>query len=582
MYILGIGDHMHDASVCLMKDGNVVAAIETERLSRIKHSVKVNIDHYRIDQMGHYFSDLMNQHTIADREKTYQRCIDYCVDMLDDANFEKIDMTVLACLYKEPVFKHQSVVMNHHLAHAASTFYPSPFQEAAILTLDGYGNGYENSYETAMFATGEGNRIISIDSLTGEFKLTDQERTQGLQDTLIVLENSIGAFYKNITILIGMGHFGEGKTMGLAAYGEDQPEFNTIRQYISFLANGRLHIDNRSIFEYCSRVVDRARKTLPHDKLFKYFADLAYKAQQLTEEMIIHCCNHLYKITKKKSLCLAGGVALNSTTNGKLTEKTPFERIFVQPAAGDNGISLGCAYYGYYTLLNNKRHPTSYFSPYLGKIYSSAEINSVAKNNEAIELYSSPLPAYELAAQLISEGKIIGWFNNRSEIGPRALGNRSILADPRCSKMKDILNLQIKKRESFRPFAPAILEEEAKNYFELTDPVPYMLAICKVKSEAQSLIPAAMHVDGSARVQTVSKNQNPSFYNLISAFKERTGIPIILNTSFNGNGEPIVETPEDAIQCFLNIGLDALFLNGICYVNPLKFDPSQKRQTYHE
>jgi len=561
MYILGIGDHIHDPSVCLMKDGKILAAIEYERLSRIKHGIEIDQRYYKIETIGAYFSSLKKDLTVSVREGRHLECIQYCLDIVGGIDFNDISMMVVASLFKDRVFRYRSVAIDHHIAHAASAFFPSPFSEAAILTMDGYGNSCEGNSESTMYAVGEGNRINKLDSIVGSADIKQEERAAGI----ITTTNSVGIFYGNITVLLGMGIFGEGKTMGLAAYGEESNEFNKIDEYIEFLPDGKLAIDNRSIFTYCSSIIEDAKSSLNEKSLFKFYANLAYKYQQLAQQMIIHCSNHLYNIAGKKAICLAGGVALNSVANSKILEHTPFEEIFIQSAAGDNGISIGCAIYGAYMLkgLERKVNKKTYFSPYLGKSYNNEEIQAAANKHEKdiIEEKNVTNP-HMLAATLINDGKIVAWFDGRSEFGPRALGNRSILADPRRIEITEFLNQRVKLREHFRPFAPSILEEEASKYFLIETAAPYMILVHSAKEETKEIVPDIVHVDNSVRMQTVTESQNASFYKLIKCFYEITGIPMVLNTSFNRKDEPIVEAPEDAFRCFLAVDMDVLFLNG--------------------
>ena len=390
------------------------------------------------------------------------------------------------------------------------------------------------------------------------------KKKQGIQASVITLNNSLGFLYKNIAVLIGLSMCGEGKMMGLSAYGRSNPELNIFRAHIQLHIDGSYFINNRKIFEVCEQLVKDAKEKFNQKALFQFYADIAFKVQQIIEEILVHCCNHLYQVTQMKNLCLAGGVALNCVANRKILNQTPFEKIFIQPAAGDNGISIGCATYGTYVLQHLKRDVKKMpiFTPYLGKAYTDKEIQKAVKkfqNNlfEETKYYKF----FKKIALLISEGKIVGWFQGRSEVGPRALGNRSILADPRKANVKDILNEKVKHREPFRPFAPAVLEEKAAKYFEDNNiPSKYMLITHLIKSKAIEEIPATTHVDQTARLQIVYKQLNPRFHKLITAFEVITGVPVVLNTSFNDR-EPIVESPEDAIRCFLNTKIDVLVLN---------------------
>jgi carbamoyltransferase len=572
VYTLGIGDVTHDPSVCLMKDNQISVAIELERLTRIKHNLKLDPAHYSILEQGNHVQNILKKRTVKFREEQFYTAIQYCLEYAG-IRFNEISEIVTSTLYEKPVFTDNSTFLEHHHAHSASTFYPSSFDEAAILTVDGYGFLEKDGFaKSVMFAHGKNNTIDILDNIFGYHDYSKEELDQEAHGSHIVFANSLGAFYQNISILVGMGYQGEGKTMGLASYGSVNKDFFFIRKYINFLTTGKIEIDNRGIFLYVSNLLESAKNKLLTQDFFKYKADLAFAAQQLLEEMIIHLALHLHKLTKSTNLCLAGGVALNSVANSKILKKTPFKNIFIQPAAGDSGISIGCGLHGAHAIKNFPRphiKTNKIFSPYLGKTYRNSEINKDSYNK--IEKYRLTLEQNELyheIAKLISNGKIIGWFNGRSEIGPRALGNRSILADPRDPKLKDILNIKIKFREEFRPFAPAILEEKVEKYFEDITFSPYMLLVTTAKPISKKEIPSVIHVDNTARLQTVNRELSPDFYRLIESFESITEIPVLLNTSFNIAGQPIVETPTEAIDCFINSPLDGLFLNGEFFIKP--------------
>ncbi|MDF1759506.1 MAG: carbamoyltransferase C-terminal domain-containing protein [Coxiellaceae bacterium] len=558
MYILGIGDVTHDASVCLTKDGEVIAAIEGERLTRQKHGMCPDPKLYSIKQQGAHIQSILHSHHLGARQSAQQQLINYCLEKAGITQ-DEINYTVSSSLHEDPTFQHHSTFIHHHVAHAASAFFPSPFENAAVLVIDGYGSLSEGESECIVYGAGAGKSLKILGAVKGQHKLTKDEVQQGIQPPHMVFSNSIGVFYQNISLLIGMGYYCEGKTMGLSAYGKPHPALDEIRGYIQLLSEGQIRINNRAIFEYLKNLLEE-NKHLNQQQLFQLRADLAYCCQQLTEAMILHACNYLYAITQCESLCLAGGVALNSVANGKILQHTSFEKIFVQPAAGDNGIAIGCALYGAHVLSNKPRVYSAKkpFSPYLGKTYKAENFD---KYKAQLNIMKNVAEPHELAAKYISEGKIVAWFNHGSEIGPRALGNRSILADPRNAQMKDILNRRVKHREPYRPFAPAVLEEKADEYFNVCSATYYMLLVASVKGSAKALIPAVTHVDGTARVQMVSKILNPDFYSIIQSFEKITGVAVVLNTSFNDANEPIVETPDDAVRCFLNTEIDVLFIN---------------------
>ncbi len=442
---------------------------------------------------------------------------------------------------------HKIVQISHHMAHAASAFYASGFDEAAVLIVDGNGSGLQ----TTSFLQADNGKIRYLDSYRGR---------------------GIGALYAAVTNwILGLGDGGdggEGKTMGLAPYGEPharvldfQAVYDGIKtDYSAFMRRlpyydvlnhvdpkykvYPLHGDHR----LCN---DRKRVTEP------YFARAAYDVQEETERAFVHLGRELQRRSGSAKLCVAGGVALNSVANKIMFDATEFEDIFVFPACSDAGIPFGCAIWGYYNareLGDFPRRRLAFRNDYSGRDYPQAEIDAVLARSGIESEKTTP----HQVARLIAEGQVVGWFQGGSEHGPRALGHRSILADSRRAEMKDIVNIRVKHRETYRPFAPAVLREDCADYFELEGESPYMLLVATVKKP--DVVPAITHVDGTARVQTVTRADNGSYYDLISAFKEITGVPVILNTSFNDAGEPIVETPEDALICFLSTEMDCLVL----------------------
>ena len=572
MNILGLGDVTHDPSVCLMKDENITAAIELERLTRIKHNFSRNPQFYNIEEEGQHFAKLLSERTKIFREKQLLQGVEYCLQV-ENISFDDLDTIVCSTLFSDPVFTERASFIEHHLAHSASAFYPSPFKESAILAIDGYGYVRDdNSSVSAEFSQGENNKINVLKSLDGNHNLTKKEKSLGYKNTNIVFSNSLGVFYQNISVLLEMNYNGEGKTMGLASYGRKNKTLEPLREFINLIPNGTLEINNRECFLYVSKLLNKARQTLEGAKLFQFKADLAYIHQCLLEEMVLHLCQHAYYLTKSKNLCLAGGVALNSVINSKIIAKTPFENIFIQPAASDAGISLGCAFYGAHYLNNIPRASlkmNAVFSPFLGKNYKkTAAIN---KSSGKIDVYKCKVEPHNLnrkVAALLNEGKIVAWFKGGSEIGPRALGGRSLLADPRNRTIRGFLNEKVKFREWFRPFAPAILEENMSEYFNESVASPYMLFVSSATEKACEDIPAVVHVDNTSRLQTVSKTLTPKFHDLIKSFFDITGIPVLLNTSLNRSSEPIVETPEDVIEFFLATPVDVLVLEDELFIKP--------------
>ena len=551
-YVLGISAYYHDAAAALLRDGEVVAAAQEERFSRIKHdpSFPRQAIRYCLDEAGISAADL-------DYVGFYDRPL---------VKFERILLTYLstfprslfAFLKAMPPWLRQKLWIRHeirkaldydgpvlfaehHMSHAASAFLASPFEEAAILTTDGVGE-----WATTAYGVGEGNRIRLVKE--------------------IHFPHSLGLLYSAITYYLGFRvNSAEYKVMGLAPYGkprylEQFRELIDVREDGSFKLNMKYfayHYGLRMTNTRLERLFGRQRR-LPDDPIDPFHQDVAASLQAVTEDVLLKAANHLYRETGLKRLCMAGGVALNCVANGRILRETPFEELFVQPAASDAGGAVGVALFIYHTLLKQPR-TWHWRDAYLGPGYEAEEIRRV------LEKYG--LPYEELSreallrrtARLIADQRVVGWFQGRMEFGPRALGNRSILGDPRNPENKDRINLKIKFRESFRPFAPSVLEEKAKEYFELDVPSPYMLLTAQVRPDRRT-IPAVTHVDGSARIQTVSREQNPLFYDLLAEFERQTGCPVLINTSFNVRGEPIVCTPEDALSCFFRTRMDDLVI----------------------
>lgn len=549
MYILGLGGSDHDVSSCLLKDDQILIAIEEERVTRKKYG---------------FYSNLLFGHS-----RNY--CLQNAGIQLDDVELVVAD-AILAPTASHAV-RHRMHVLNHHLAHAASAFYPSPFEEAAILVVDNAGglvsfNG-KTGIETVTYAVGKGNEITVLDKVIGDQYGEAEVSTSGKAYQLGDPNNSLGHFYKIISHYCGFDFLNnenfyfteDGKTMGLAPYGTDR-YYEQIRPFIHLLPDGGLRIDLHT-GELQSLLEELTREELTGEDEYRRKADIAWAGQKCQEDVMIHFANSLYEKTGLKNLCIAGGSGLNSVANGKILKQTPFENIFVQPAAGDNGTSIGCAMWGYYMLKGMPRTPNDRLRmdhAYLGRSYSDAEIEEALTQFPDLEFEVVESPA-QAAAERIAAGQIIGWFQGGSEFGPRALGHRSILANPTLPHMKDEINHRVKFREGFRPFAPAVLEEAQTTYFDLDQVSPFMLIVCDVVPEHRATLPAITHVDGTARVQTVTKHGAPEFYELIDKLGAITGVPVVLNTSFNVKGEPIVETPHDAMRCFSGTNMDTLILS---------------------
>jgi len=543
-YILGINSAYHESSACLIKNGRVVMAIEEERLNRIKHAKPAQIDNPHIlpfksiqlcldtagitfkdiDQIGYSFNP---ERRLANRDDS-QSYTDgdwgsQSGEELFYQNLKKVTK-LLSEFAGEDVSK-KFKWLNHHLCHAASTYFVSPYEDAAVLIIDGIGE-----FESTTMYHGKGNKLQELHSIN--------------------YPNSLGFLWEKMAEFLGFSEYDACKIMGLASYGHYSYYYNTFKQFIK-TGPGDFSIDN-DILQF--RLNDFTgleglfgpRRTAGKE-LEERHTDIAAALQKITEEIVLELAVDLHRRTKSKNLCLAGGVTLNCVCNGVLQEHSPYENIYIQPAAHDAGTAIGAAYMLWNQVLNN---PKTYVmdNPYVGPEYSNDEIKTVLDNNNLKHSYHENIE--EVAAQLIAKGYVIGWFQGKAEIGPRALGNRSLLADPRHPYMKDIINIQVKKREVFRPFAPSVLSEKADEWFRIPNrqsPSNFMLAAYDVLKNKQELIPAVTHVDGTSRVQTVEKTFNSRYHKLIGEFEKLTNIPIVLNTSLN-KMEPVACSPEDAVN----------------------------------
>ncbi|MFX1445986.1 MAG: carbamoyltransferase [Promethearchaeota archaeon] len=546
-YILGTC-LSHNGASCLIRNGKIIVAIEKERLTRIKHDGGADSDtvKYCLDSANISVEDL-----------------DLVVQNVCQHNFPYGNVQWMGSRYKgeeERLFlrnvkKKKIMHISHHLAHAFSAFAVSPFNDAAIIVIDGGGSYYKdvidshpcrnNSFseydmEAESYYYGKGDSITTINKTFG--KTSDTL----LYPLSILWAGGLGGLYAGLTAYVFGNPLDGGKLMGLAPYGKDNVfDFKMINK-----KNGGIKINKDWIHKF-SHFNDWGNNK-------KEYKNLAYKAQKELEEALIYIANWLHKKTNSKNLCIAGGVGLNSVANKKILDNSPYENIFIQPAAHDAGIAIGCAYYGWLKVLRKSRNFVMQ-NCFLGKRYTNQEIRKILKKEPTISFkFIRNIPL--ITAQLLAKGKIVGWFQGGSEFGPRALGHRSILCDPRKKEIKKILNNRVKHRESFRPYAPSILQEDTKEYFELDCQSPFMLLVAKVKEEKLNRIPAVTHIDGTARIQTVNKSDNKIFYALIQEFKKITGIPVVLNTSLNSVGEPIVETPKDALDLYLSSQMDYIVM----------------------
>jgi len=549
MNILGIGGSDHDVASCIVENGKIKIAIEEERISRDKYALKTNL-------------------LLGLSRK-------YCLKALN-LSVKEIDAIFVDDILAETAYytlRKKVTKISHHLAHASSVYYPSPFSEAAVLVVDNAGslmtdeNG-KQGLETISYGVGSGTKIDFFEKVTGanwaEARLGASRKVYQRGDC----DDSLGHFYKIVSGKIGF-KFSEneqffypeaGKTMGLAPYGDNR-YYRDLRQHIEFGPRGRITMpfsDNK----LATTIDEIIKNDGGGDKAFQCHAHIAYACQQILEEALLYCCEYLYEQTKMKYLCYSGGVALNCVANGKLKEKLPFEDIFLFPACGDNGTAIGCALWGTYNAKDGNipdKKSSIVTQPYFGRSYGDDEIRQALAKYDNITWEKVSDPA-RIGAQKIYEGKIIGWFQGGCEFGPRALGHRSILADPRNPEIKDIINSRVKFREAFRPYAPSVLKDHVTEIFERDIDSPFMLLAINVKENKRTIVPGITHVDGSARIQTVTDENNGIYAQIIREFYKLSGVPLLLNTSFNVKGEPIVETPEDAINCYLKTDLDFLIM----------------------
>jgi carbamoyltransferase len=579
MYILGISAYYHDSAACLIKDGEILAAAQEERFTRKKHdhSFPSNAVRYCLASEGISARDLelvaFYDKPFIKFERILETYLAYAPKGIKSF-LKAIPLWIKQKLWIKEIIKKELdydvniIFPEHHESHAASAFYPSPFESAAILTADGVGE-----WTTTSFGVGEG-REIKI--------LAD-----------IKFPHSLGLLYSAFTYYTGFKvNSGEYKVMGLAPYGEPKYVDLILKELVDLKEDGSFKL-NMEYFDFAAGLTMTNKKfdelfggppRQPESELTQREMDLARSVQEVTEEIMLRMAKHVKRETGKEYLCLAGGVALNCVANGKILREGIFKDIWIQPAAGDAGGALGAALFAWYQYMGNERNANgvedSQKGSYLGPEFSDEEIKKYLDEHEIEYKKLSEDQLTDVVSDLIAEGNVIGWFQGRMEFGPRALGNRSILGDARSPEMQSKMNLKIKFRESFRPFAPSVLEEKVSEYFELDRPSPYMLLVAEVKKERQikskddsnnlfgieklkvprSDIPAVTHVDYSARIQTVNKNTNPLYHKLLSDFDRKHGCAVLVNTSFNVRGEPIVCTPDDAYKCFMRTEMDYLVL----------------------
>lgn len=568
MVILGINAYHGDSAACLVADGKLVAAIEEERIRRLKHWAGFPSESIRfcLDYAGIELADVdhvaIGRNPSAHLHKkvlfSLKQRPSFAVIKDRLANMGKVmdlEQVLAAALDYDPSrIKAEFHNVEHHRAHVASSFFLSPFDRAACMTIDGFGD-----FVSAMAGAGEGNQVEI--------------------DDWVQFPHSLGLFYTACTQYLGFERYGdEYKVMGLAPYGE--PEYtDALKEIVRLKSKGKFEL-NLDYFVHHSKGIEMQwesgspeMKAVYSDRWLERFGpartkdeplearhkNLARSLQAVTEDVYFHMLNHLAEKRAGLPLCLAGGCAYNSVANGKIFERTPFRELHIHPAAGDAGTSVGAAFWVWNQKLRRPRE-FEIEHAFWGPDYSDDQIrSSVEAAGLEHEWIDDQDRLCRTTVERIKAGDVVGWFQGRSEWGPRALGNRSIVVDPRRHDMKEILNARIKRRESFRPFAPSILEERSGDYFETAYPVPYMLQVYKIRPEKREEIPAVTHLDGTGRLQTVSERSNPLYHRLISVFGEETGTPVVLNTSFNEN-EPVVNRPEEAIDCFKRTKMDVLVL----------------------
>jgi carbamoyltransferase len=579
MNILGISAYYHDSAACLVRDGKIIAAAQEERFTRKKHDADfprnavdfclktAGVTAAELDYVAFYEKPFIKFERLLE---TYMAFAPFGISSFIKAmpQWIKKKLWIKDLVETELGFKGKTIFPDHHESHCASAFFPSPFQNAAILTLDGVGE-----WATASYGVGQGNKI----KLQAEIRFP----------------HSLGLLYSAFTYYCGFKvNSGEYKLMGLAPYGEPKYTKLILDNLIDIKEDGSFRL-NMKYFDYCAGLKMTSRHfhelfgappRKPESKLTQRDMDIARSIQEVTEIVMLRMARHIHKVTGQENLCLAGGVALNCVANGRILREGPFKNMWIQPAAGDAGSALGAALFVWHQYLGNPRQADGkrdfMQGSYLGPDFPKEEIRKFLTEHQIPYTEVKEEEIGTKVAELLGGEKVIGWFQGKMEFGPRALGGRSIIGDARSPKMQEVMNLKIKFRESFRPFAPSVLREKVSDYFDMNCDSPYMLLVAPVRKDirkemsadqeklfgmeklnvARSSIPAVTHVDYSARVQTIDQVQHPLFYNLLSKFDSSQGCPVLINTSFNVRGEPIVCTPEDAYRCFMRTHMDYLIL----------------------
>ena len=570
MYILGLNAYHGDSAACIFRDGELIAAIEEERIRRIKHWAGFPSESIKfcLDECGITIEDIDHITISRDPSANVYKKITHTLKNLVSfkalkdrlANTRKVSSlkSELARVFEISEDKIKAEIHNveHHRSHMASAFFASPFEESAVLSIDGFGD-----FTSTMIGTGNGTKIEVLDS--------------------VIYPHSVGVFYTAFTQYLGFENYGdEYKVMGLSPYGnatmvdkikdvlifKDDGLFEINKKYFTHPKNGVTMSweDGNPFIEniYSDYMIDvfgtpRAKG----EELSQYHKDLAASIQRVTEELIYHILNHLQKKTGLKNICIAGGVAQNSVANGKILDNTTFENLYIPPAGHDAGTAIGSALWLYNQILENKRIEPMYHS-FFGSKFSDEEVEAYLKLQNIKYIKYSDDELNDIVTDCLMNAGVVGWFQGRAEFGPRALGHRSIICDPTREDAKELINAKIKRREPFRPFAPSILKEYVSEYFEKDDNVPFMEKVFQFKENKREKLKAVVHVDGSGRLQSVDKDIEPKYYNLIEAFYKKSGTPILLNTSFNEN-EPIVNTPAEAYSCFARTSMDMVVMGNI-------------------
>jgi carbamoyltransferase len=563
-YVLGINAYDHDVSACLLRDGEIAVAINKERITRKKHDTGFyqKVVDYCLAAEGISLDDVdlvvRNCYVLPVEDLELRLVSQYVPEVMDEEERKQAKNNPLYLSNSNKV-----VTVSHHLAHAYSAFAACPFDKGVVMVVDGVGNYSSDIGEPGQLTENvnplarESESYYRFDGARIEtLKKVWLKPVRGFLSDEFYFMPGLGALYSRVSIYI-FAHWNKcGEVMGLAPYGRP----DAIKPLLE-IKSDEVDVPEWGV-EFDKPFLPEQERDWEASPSMQHWKDVAWRVQDDAESLLLKRATWLRETTGAKNLCMAGGVALNCVANGRIVREAGFDKVWIQPAAGDDGIAIGCAYYGYLALLKKPRSSVMTHA-FLGAPYSDEDARAAA-DKWLVRLQTINTPSKNICrdtARLLSEGHVFAWFQGRSEFGPRALGNRSILADPRKAEMKDKLNKRVKHRQAFRPFAPVVLAERANEIFEGDEESPFMLLVKRVRPQWRDKIPAIVHVDGTARVQTVRQDQNERLYGLLKEFDAITGVPVLLNTSLNVKGEPIVETPADALACFLGTGIDYLALH---------------------